>query len=213
MDKRIQQRVEGRRGCGYRNKPGALYLVDLEPANFRPCGKLPIALEVCPVCACGIKPARQWVWVDADKLLAEGRKKPCARESLAEGCPGCMLDDDLPIGRAGLLWVGEKFYSPEEFLGEAGAMGISRRVAFVPGGFKVGETWVLLAHLHAIPGKGQGKATAGVITAFKPKAVEVICDGDESREEIDRYIERGLTPVIVDNPDRAAESGEDEEAL
>ena len=201
MDSRIQIRKEGKRGCGFRNKKGALYLVDLDPANFRQCGKLPFALGPCPVCGEGIRPSRQWVWVEADAVLASARKKPCAQEEL-DGCPGCPLDLAAKIGKAGLLWIGDKYYTPASFTKEAKAMGISRRVAFVPKGFQVGKTWVLLAHIRAVH---DGSALRpGIVTAFQPKAIEIICDGKESAEEIQAYEVRGLTPVFIDNGGVAA---------
>lgn len=55
------------------------------------------------------------------------------------------------MGKAGLMWVGEKFYkTPEVFVAEGVTMGFSKRIKAVPRGFKVGETYVLLAHPKAI---------------------------------------------------------------
>jgi hypothetical protein len=46
-----------------------------------------------------------------------------------------------------MIWIGEKFYkTPADFDREGAELGISRRIAAVPRGFKIGETWVLLAH-------------------------------------------------------------------
>lgn len=197
MDPRIQVRNEARRGCGRRDKKGALYLVDLDPDNFRNCGKLPVPLGPCPVCGEGIKPARQWVWIESEAILAEARKKPCAQDA-GLGCLGCAMDTAATTGRAGLLWIGEKYYSPASFNQEAAAMGISRRVAFLPKGFEIGSTWVFLAHIHAVKGK-DGKLGPGIIAAYRPKAAEIVCDGTETAGEVDGYIKRGLTPVKV-NP-------------
>jgi hypothetical protein len=55
--------------------------------------------------------------------------------------------DPEGMGKAGLLWIGERFYkTPGEFSSEANELGISRRISAVPREFKRGETWVLLAH-------------------------------------------------------------------
>ena len=71
----IETRITAPRGCGLR-KPGGLYLVAGAPNA--PCGKLPLELTVCPCCGQGIKFARGWTWVDADRLfkdvLPEGQK-------------------------------------------------------------------------------------------------------------------------------------------
>jgi hypothetical protein len=57
MHEAIETRVEGQRGCGFR-EPGELYLVCDGPG--RACGKLPIPLAVCPACGGAIKPGRGW---------------------------------------------------------------------------------------------------------------------------------------------------------
>jgi hypothetical protein len=49
-----------------------------------------------------------------------------------------------------------------------------------------------VAHIHA-----GGPNKPGIITAFRPEAIEVICDGTESQEELEAYARRGLTPVKV----------------
>lgn len=131
--------VEARRGCGYR-KVGGLYLVS-EPGGV-PCDRLPFALTVCPVCSCGIKQSRGFTWVNARALFG-GVHMECSDDTHRHWCPVCSGS----IERAGLLWIGEKFYkTPGEFARESDALGVSRRIAAVPRGFVVGETWVLLAH-------------------------------------------------------------------
>lgn len=189
MNKLIQIRTEAARKCGRRDKLGALYMVDFE-SELRPCGRLPVSLEVCPTCGCGPKPSRQWTWVDGDALLAPAKEEPCA----AGSCSGCALSDSGPaIGRAGMLWVGEAFYpSPVEFMLEARAQGISRRVNFLPHGFKLGETWVILAHIRGTP---DGKP--GAFFVYRPRAVEVVCNGAEAPEVLEAYVKRGITPVVI----------------
>lgn len=103
----IQIRHDRQRGCGWR-KEGGIYLVS--GGVGEPCGKLPLALEKCPTCSCGIKFSRGWTWIDADALFAgkechrpmQGKKDPCLE------CP--LLTPNPKIKRAGLLWIGEKFY-------------------------------------------------------------------------------------------------------
>lgn len=219
MHPAIQTRRDRKRGCGWR-KGGGLYLVAGGPSA--PCGKLPIPLSVCPTCSGGIKPTRGWTWVDADALAAG---KECRSADVNNGhggdrlapfpvrrCAFCPLGGSL--GRAGLLWVGGKFYpTPTHWTAEAVEQGVSRRVPHVPKDFKLGETWVLVAHREAIlvpcpdcehqsgcdacDGTG-GILTPGVFHAFKPTAVEYVVTGEESDEDIDALVKRGITPVKVE---------------
>lgn len=147
-------------------------------------------------------------------------------------CP--LSDQNLPE-RAGLLWIGGAFYKrPEDYMSEAARMGLSRRISAVPKDFVVGETWVLLAHRECIPngvvmtgdcdcGTPDGvdkhldrcsvfeKAyQAGVFTMFKPERIEYVVKGTETDDELEAVVARGLTPVMVQNPDGGAcDSGDD----
>lgn len=181
---------ERARGCGFR-KPGGLYF--RADGRGRARGLLPILLENCPCCGAGIKFSRGWTWVDVAKL-ASMNPTPCAAV-----CGECPLAD-AKIEKAGLLWIGEKFYkTPEDWMREADAMGISRRINTVPRDFKLGETWVALAHISAIPGdatKGE-EAKAGIFRLFQPTAIEYVTKGDETAEELDAFAKRGITPVNV----------------
>lgn len=180
----IHSRIEGKRGCGFR-KPGGLYLVS--EGIGQPCGKLPIPLIVCPCCGQGVKPSRGWTWINWELI----RDHPCKIEK----CKGCVPFDGSEI-RFGLLWIGEKFYSsPEQFTNEAKRLGVSRRISAVPHDFKIGETWVLVAHRKAIRGKDQ--EYPGIFHAFKPTAIEYIVKGTESDDELDKLEKRGFTLIDV----------------
>lgn len=194
MNPNIELRIEAERGCGFR-KPGGLYLIADGPSAA--CGKLPIPLDVCPCCGNGIKPTRGWTWVNGTALAAS---KVCdlapSLHNPESSCAGCPLAQ--PMGRVGLLWIGEKFYAtPGDFLKEAGVQGISRRISAVPRDFKVSETWVWLAHRKCIPGP-DGTFTPGVFRIFKPQRIEYVVKGTETDEEIKRLVERGITPVKVE---------------
>lgn len=140
----IELRTDAKRGCGYR-KPGGLYLIGV--GLGQPCGKLPMPLDRCPCCGQGVKATRGWAWVDADALVIQARR--CEQHVIS--CDECALRDGNTIGRAGLLWIGSKYYArPSEFCREAGTQGISRRLSQIPKGLKIGETWVLLAHRKCI---------------------------------------------------------------
>lgn len=183
---------EGKRGCGFR-KPGGLYL--RSEGRGRPCGLIPIPLESCPCCGAGIKFSRGWTWVDIGRLVAIN-PDPCKNEN---GCGDCPLAD-AKIGKAGLIWIGEKFYpTPESFLLEADAMGISRRIHSVPRNFILGETWIALAHIRAIPAPilTEEKPKRGIFRLFRPTAIEYVVTGKESEEELESLVKRGIKPVKV----------------
>lgn len=192
MDSRIQEVIEVERGCGYR-KEGGMYLVNYGGA-FN-CGKLPIPLTVCPVCGEGIRPSRAPRMLENPAAL--WLSIPCKPEETK-----CFM---CPLGRIFgptlLIWVGKEYYpTPHDFNKEADSLGISRRIAAIPRGFKLGETWVLLAHERAITRLEIGQEpsiTPGIFKAFKPERIEVVCTGDETPQQIDDYIARGLTPVIM----------------
>lgn len=225
MNYTIHDRTEGKRGCGYR-KGGGIYLVS--DGISSPCGKLPIKLDVCPCCSQGIKPSRGWTWVDADKLAGG---KGCHLGVIE--CEFCPLGGEM--GRAGLLWIGEKFYpTPGAFTAEAMKQGISRRLSQVPKDFKVGDTWVLVAHRKACDvrcalcgdspkalceqcgGTGSMKV-AGIFHAFLPRAIEYVMKGTETPDELERLHKRGFTLVRVTRDDGepleivGAKEGGDEE--
>lgn len=190
----IETRITHRRRCGLR-RPGGFYLVAAGPAQF--CGKLPIPLEICPCCGRGIKPSRGWTWVDATRLFAGEKCK-------APKCVDCPMAKGL--GRAGLLWIGTCYYpSPQTWTEEALALGVCRRIPAVPNDFKLGTTWVLVAHRQAITkwgllatvsfGKHGVKQIPAVFHAFKPTAIEYLVTGSETQEELDKLAARGITPV------------------
>lgn len=212
MTIQVQIRIEGRRGCGYR-KPGGIYLV--APPIGHPCCKLPWPLETCPCCGAGFKPSRGWTWVDAEKLF-KGLECTMYDAFIAGRCP---LNNPKEIGMAGLIWIGEAYYKTvEDFQAEANLMGISRRISTVPKGFKLGGTWVLLAHRKGIrkaakaldvnaqwPAQGNLPTidtyiwTPAIFTIFKPQAIEYVVKGDETEEDLERLVKRGLTPIKVQN--------------
>ena len=185
--------VEPRRGCGYR-KVGGLYIVGGRLQDD--CCKLPIPLHVCPTCAQGVKQTRGWTWIDPRPWL----KEPCSlRQPM---CPAAR--PDLLGERVGLLWIGRAFYpTPGAFQHEAAIHGVSRRIAGLPRGFKLGEHWVFLAHPEAVwieEHKGPG-----IFSIFKPTAFEKIVTETQAadRDLMDDLTKRGISAVVVpdDDPD------------
>jgi hypothetical protein len=108
------------------------------------------------------------------------------------------------FGRVGLLWIGEAHYkSIQDFTAEAASMGLSRRISAVPRDFKLGETWVWLAHPKAIvmsPAEGEKdpEYAPGVFHVFKPSRIEYVVKGTETEEDMDALEKRGLTLVQVE---------------
>lgn len=198
--------VEARRGCGYR-KVGGLYLVS-EPGGF-PCDRLPFPLTVCPVCSCGIKQTRGWTWVNA-KALFGGPHMECGDDMHRHWCPVCNGE----IERAGLVWIGTQFYpTPESFTLEAYKLGMSRRLTAVPRDFKLGETWVLVAHPKAITKRPEPAIVddkpapveylPGIFQVWKPQRIEkIMLESQRGSEEAADLEKRGVTPVFVPDDDK-----------
>lgn len=136
---------------------------------------------------------------------------------------GCSLADENLPERAGLVWVGGKFYpNADSFMEEARRMGISRRIPAVPKDFVAGQTWVLLAHRECIktakpPAEQKPdddemfNYQAGIFTMFQPTAVEYVCHGTETNDEIAAICARGLKPVLVMNPGAPPTGGNNED--
>jgi len=182
----IQTRHEARRGCGYR-QPGGTYLCS--SGYGRHCGALPIELSICPTCHHGIHPARGWTWVNLAALAAV---RGCDKSG---GCGDCPIADGR-IQEVGLIWVGEKFYpTAASFAEEANKMGISRRISAIPRKFKLGETWVALAHRKVIEALPDPKA--GIFHVFKPIAIEYVVKEDDNEEKLAGLEKRGITLVKV----------------
>lgn len=204
--------VEAKRGCGYR-KVGGLYLVS-GGAGIS-CHRLPMNIHVCPVCSNGIKYSRGFTWLNPNKFFGtcETREWKSSDEKLSchqtPACPVCYPPD----GKHGLMWIGKKFYSASEFSREAAELGISKRISTIPRDFKLGETWIYLAHLEAgtaEPEEDEGvlfelsKKVPAVFYCFKPIRIEMIITETDSRnEEKMKLLEkRGVTPVIVPDDDK-----------
>ena len=88
-------------------------------------------------------------------------------------------------------------------------MGFSRRIKAVPQGFKVGETWVMLAHpsailtpLAAVADDGEPEAKPGIFYVWLPTRLEkIVLESTRGTEEIEALEKRGITPVFVPDDD------------
>jgi hypothetical protein len=188
-----------KRGCGWR-KIGGIYLMS-EDAPYG-CARLPIPLEKCPCCGRGIVPARGFTWVRADELLRASPACPLAETRQCRSCPINQITFG-GIGQAGLIWIGEKYYpTVDHFVRESMNLGVSRRLAHLPHDFKIGETYILLAHKRAIVGPfkaGERMTTKpGIFWIFRPSRAEIVVRGNEPDEKIERLLKRGLIPVVIE---------------
>ena len=209
--------IEPKRGCGFR-KVGGLYLVGDGLTVL--CDRLPLVLPECQTCGehvrfsrgiQGITPLGLWGSHDIPTHLDE-QVGTCTD---SKECFVCR-----PGARAWLMWVGAD-YTPASFVAEAKQLGISKRIAAVPIGLKLGESWVYLAYLKLISAvcegckvkpekscaacRGAGTYTLpGVFYAFRPKRIEaIITDRQEREGKAMGLIARGINSVIVpeDDPD------------
>lgn len=209
--------VEAKRGCGFR-KVGGLYLVGSGPGIS--CHRLPLNIHVCPVCSSGIKYSRGFTWFDANKFFGKcelpgvpmsRNPKDCHRIKCAVCFP--------PKGKQGLMWIGKKFYTPNEFTKESQLLGVSKRIATIPRNFVLGETWIYLAHLEAgtlhltaeekaelskTEMFAETKKVPGVFYCFKPQRIEKIITKSQSKDkkEMEKLEKQGITPVVVSDLDK-----------
>jgi hypothetical protein len=139
--------VEAKRGCGYR-KVGGYYLVG--GGLGAPCDRLPYPLDRCHTCGGGVKFTRGHTWLQPTFFLPIHDPSLC-RDS--RPCPVCgpTTIGSVEFGPHLLLWIGRGHYTPASYLEESNRLGVSRRLSAVPKGLVLGETWVLLAHIDAVP--------------------------------------------------------------
>lgn len=201
----IRVSYEAERGCGYR-KVGGLYLISGKIA--RPCGRIPFELVPCSHCGQGLKQSRSWRWISPGVHMTAEAKQGCEHWQ-SGGCTDCPLF--RPPEKAGLMWVGIRHYpEPRDFLNEAAAMGMSKRIPTLPRGLEQGKTWVFVGHPRALTrycthageecdhcGGTGWVQTPGIIAAFRVTGVEKVVDESCTEEEAEKLRKRGIEPVIV----------------
>jgi hypothetical protein len=227
--------VEPQRACGYR-KIGGIYLEGGKGIGFV-CGRLPLPVHACQSCGQQVKFTRALqritaaaITVPADQVA--GGWHSCSHPEAPMHCAACPLALTDRETTLGLLWIGSRYYTPETFTREATVLGVSRRLPFVPGWVKPGETWILVAHREAclvdctcshftpLGGpdidcqacKGSGKVgTPGVFYAFRAHRIVKIVPNTITTSEYDKLAKRGLVPVMVpeNDPDHFAGPADD----
>lgn len=193
--------IEAKRGCGYR-KVGGLYLVGTGLGLV--CGRLPYHIEICPVCGEGIRIGRGYRLIDGTKFFQHNCEKQC--DCHQYGCAICNSDE---LGKCLVMSVGKKFYTPESFIKEAESMGVSKRIAHLPKGFKLGEMWVLLTHPEAgiktiavDRFKTDQEKVPAIFYAFKPKKVEKLMKESEATDKVvEENAKKGITIIKVPDND------------
>jgi len=240
------EELEPRRGCGYRYV-GKLYV--RAPGIFGICDRGSLPLTTCPVCGSGIKFSRGWIKLQPQRLFGKhGERKniscptcgemmeiggwgyvcnSCGTEVKAaehkectdgEGCPICN-----PPEKAYMLWVGEKFYTPQSFIEEAQRLGVSKAVATIPRDFEIGKTIVYLAHRKAAKMMVKDPSTLtgyreveipGVFASFRPTHFEMLVkksDFEKNREKYLEMEEKGIKIIVVpDNYEEMVKKAEEE---
>ena len=182
---------EQRRGCGYR-KGGGFYLIG--GSAWSTCGKLPYPLIPCPHCGQGLKFHRGFGWFNPQQFI---NKDPCNPEGDYARCVTCAMAYAMPK-RAGIMWVGTKFYTPESFIAESVKMGLSKRLPTIPRELlkNMGNVRVYLAHPKACL-DAEGKPAPGIFSSFIPQRVEYVVKGNETPEELGKIEQRGVELVKV----------------
>lgn len=162
-----------------------------------------------------------------------------AIDDMCEGCPLNTITGRHGLLWIGAGY----YKKPGDWTDEAIRQGVSRRIQAVPNDFVLGTTWVFVAHGEVsrtgckpclgsgkqflpnseiiMPGspdcpecKGRGSVPqAAIFHAFKPSSIEYVVTGDESDEDLDRLIKRGITPVHVEHAGGDTEAAEEDLTL
>jgi len=177
---------EERRGCGYRkiSTENKVFYYLCGDGISAPCDRLPFRLQVCPVCGNGLKFHRGFQWIDWHRYAGDHNECECD-----EHCYICHPSDE----KYGLMWVGERFYSPKSFTLEAEKLGVSKLIASIPKGLEVGKTKVLLAHRKAWKNK-----EPAIFYAFAVKRIEVLVKPEDlSKEWVKRLRKKGVVVIAA----------------
>ena len=187
------------RKCGHRKVSG-LYMVS-DAGDHLSCISLPYNVTTCPCCFEGIKFSRGYKWIVPNKLFV----------NLHDTCVGfiessCAMKNNCPLKskeKAGILWVGNQFYTPQTFTEEAEQFGVSKRIAAVPNGFEIGKTWVFLAHQRGGIDPKTNKKVPAIFFVFRPTRIEKIVTSEQyrNRDEMEKLKVKGMTPVVVPDED------------
>lgn len=213
MHHAVKTVYDHQRGCGWRH-PGNYLVAD---GFWAGCGKLPLPLtRPCVCCGNGLLATiplksggfsyelpRNLRRINALALFSD---VICKNDSAK--CNLCLVNQKS-AEVAYLIGVGEQHYpTKDSFLNEALVQGVSKRIGPIPKEFVVGKSPVFLAHPKGRMsnettlgknGKAEIRWEPAVIAVFVPTRIEYVVRGDESDEEIERLLARGITPVKVEH--------------
>jgi len=202
--------IEPIRKCGYRTV-GKVYIV----GNGMPvvCDNLPYPITPCD--GCGFEPqfTRGFSWLrktyikeHAGTEYIDGNVVVRECKCLAANCPICNPNGN-DLEQYGMMWVGAKYYTPEEFISESDSVGVSKAINKLPKDLVLGKTWIVLAH-KKVPMineefmSQEPDYVPAIFYAFVPTAYEMlIWDKDATDERIAELKGRGITPIIVPDDD------------
>ncbi len=192
--------IEEERGCGFRIV-GKIYIVG--EGLSASCDNLPYLLKPCECCGYEPQFTRGFSWLKKSFI-----KEHAAYCRCPEDCPICLPGSN-DLEKYGLLWVGAKYYTPEEFISESDKMGVSKAINKIPKDLILGKTWVVLAH-RKVPMiredfmSGEPDYIPAIFYAFIPKAYEMlIWEKDATPERIAELEAQGIIPITV--PDNMPE--------
>lgn len=142
--------IASQRGCGFK-QIGNSYL---ESNGFTMhCDRLNLNLDECNVCGRRFVHFRGIAKIDFEQLYGEHiipdyvdrpnnpDKNTCMCNQKCYICYPQKFDDYNYY----LMYVGKKFYTQGSFIQEAKAMGVSKAIAYLPKGFRLGKSIILLA--------------------------------------------------------------------
>ena len=178
------------RGCGTRKKGGLYLFFSCEMVTY--CTRLPMKNpDICPCCGEGFRIFRSMRVINPLKVFGKA-ENPCR-----DGCPICN-----PPEKAGLMWVGQQFYTPDEFREEARRLGISKRMPSKIEGLNPGDL-VMFAHKKGYDPEGQEPAP-GVFIAARLTEYQKVLSEDQAKDQdlIEELEKDGIVPVLeVEDPD------------
>jgi hypothetical protein len=198
--------VEKIRGCGYR-KVGGLYLVGT--GISRPCDMLSLELTPCPTCGFEVPFTRGFMWLHKDYIKHRSEQhKNC---TCPPTCPLCYPTSNDQT-KYGLMWVGARYYTPENFVKEAKDVGVCKRIAKIPKDLEFGKTWILLAH-KKVPFSSELEPNGlrtnepeykpAIFYAFRPTKVEkLIWESKATKRRLNKLKKQGITPVVIPDGDK-----------
>jgi len=208
-----------------------------------PCDRIPFPLTTCPVCGGGIKIGRAFTEINPlrmfglhDSQVTVFEEDPAVTGSVTKfNCQDpirpCWLCDPTE-DPAFLMLVGEKFYpTPEDFMNEGVAQGVSKRIPFIPKNLQVGKTVIYLAHHKAVAvtepallqhamncmeaeetgqprllETGKVSMSLGIFTAFVAQKIEKLYWQSELDAMTDEHkadlAARGISPVGIPDGDK-----------